>query len=840
MMKKSIKTILSNQLSRKYKFIASPILKRAKSKYQKKVNQYAQLYHSTSIKPHQILYQVRDGKSITDSPYAIFLGLNVHEAFSNYQHIWVVDHPDTLVFYQEKFKVFQNVLFVIKESNEYLKALTESKFLINNATFPAYFTKKPQQIYINTWHGTPLKHMGFDVKNNLKGSQNTMKNFLASDYMISPNAHTTNIFKHAFKLDGLYSGEILEMGYPRIDLTINTTAKEARKYLAEHLNLKKKPIILYCPTWRGKNVNDPENSLLNVFEEIKLLNQKLPYQVLVKVHPFVYSKAKEMPELKPYLVPDFLDTNQLMPAVDLMITDYSSIFFDFLVTDKPIVFYVPDLDKYQNERGVYINLCALPGPVADNIQDVITLVSNESYKDADVQEKYAKFKHDFVNYENGSVTERLIESVFLNQQDTSSKNASHQQKEKILLYPGGMKHNGITTSVINLLANINYDKYDVTVFTNNTNNVEQLNNLQSLNDNVRIVLRRGPMIATFKELYQNEFVRQRGIYKSFEKRLYPKALFEREFRKIFGDSQFDYAIDYSGYAMFWSNLILASGAKKKYILLHSDIKSDMERTVKGKRPHYQNLKGVISLYPYFDKLVSVSEATKKLNQSNFGGLKLKNRHIASRNTINIKKINQLVDDDSDLFEKNGTPVLATLTEHGMEAIEFSQDDFKIVSVGRLSPEKGFDLLIKAVAELVPKYPQLKLYILGDGPLKGTLKSLVEQLGIQNHVYFLGQRRNPFYIVKRADVFALTSHYEGQSMVILEALTVGTNVLASDIIANRYVLEDEKYGMLVEKNEVDIAKGLEQFINGTNKDYAKFDAVAYNEETIQEFYSLLER
>ncbi|HAR6266244.1 TPA: glycosyltransferase [Staphylococcus pseudintermedius] len=840
MMKKSIKTILSNQLSRKYKFIASPILKRAKSKYQKKVNQYAQLYHSTSIKPHQILYQVRDGKSITDSPYAIFLGLNAHETFSNYQHIWVVDHPDTLVFYQEKFKVFQNVSFVIKESNEYLKALTESKFLINNATFPAYFTKKPQQIYINTWHGTPLKHMGFDVKNNLKGSQNTMKNFLASDYMISPNAHTTNIFKHAFKLDGLYSGEILEIGYPRIDLTINTTANEAREYLAEHLNLKKNPIILYCPTWRGKNVNDPENSLLNVFEEIKLLNQKLPHQVLVKVHPFVYSKAKEMPELKPYLVPDFLDTNQLMPAVDLMITDYSSIFFDFLVTDKPIVFYVPDLDKYQNERGVYIDLCALPGPVADNIQDVITLVSNESYKDADVQGKYAKFKHNFVNYENGSVTERLIESVFLNQQDTSSKNASHHQKEKILLYPGGMKHNGITTSVINLLANINYDKYDVTVFTNNTNNVEQLNNLQSLNDNVRIVLRRGPMIATFKELYQNEFVRQRGIYKSFEKRLYPKALFEREFRKIFGDSQFDYAIDYSGYAMFWSNLVLASGAKKKYILLHSDIKSDMERTVKGKRPHYQNLKGVISLYPYFDKLVSVSEATKKLNQSNFGGLKLKNRHIASRNTINIEKINQLVDDDSDLFEKNGTPVLPTLTEHGMEAIEFSQDDFKIVSVGRLSPEKGFDLLIKAVAELAPKYPQLKLYILGDGPLKGTLKSLVEQLGIQNHVYFLGQRRNPFFIVKRADVFALTSHYEGQSMVILEALTVGTNVLASDIIANRYVLEDEKYGMLVEKNEVDIAKGLEQFINGTNKDYAKFDAVAYNEETLQEFYSLLER
>lgn len=839
-MKKSIKTILSNQLSRKYKFIASPILKRAKSKYQKKVNQYAQLYHSTSIKPHQILYQVRDGKSITDSPYAIFLGLNAHETFSNYQHIWVVDHPDTLVFYQEKFKVFQNVSFVIKESNEYLKALTESKFLINNATFPAYFTKKSEQVYINTWHGTPLKHMGFDVKNNLKGSQNTMKNFLASDYMISPNAHTTDIFERAFKLKGLYNGEILEMGYPRIDLTLNTSTKEARKYLAEHLNLKKKPILLYCPTWRGKNVNDPENSLLNVFEEIKLLNQKLPYQVLVKVHPFVYSKAKEMPELKPYLVPDFLDTNQLMPAVDLMVTDYSSIFFDFLVTEKPVVFYVPDLKMYQSERGVYIEPSELPGPVTDTIQEVIEMIQDETYRHADVRDKYLKFKHQFVGYEDGQVTDRFIEKVFLNHQGQSLNMNHRSEKKKLLLYPGGMKNNGITTSVMNLLSNIDYQKYDVTIFLNNTNNNEQLNNLKSIDGRVRIILRKGPMISTLKEKYQNEFVRQRGIYKSFEKRLYPKALFEREFRKIFGDSQFDYAIDYSGYAMFWSNLILASGAKKKYILLHSDIKSDMERTVKGKRPHYQNLKGVISLYPYFDKLVSVSEATKKLNQTNFGGLKLKNRHIASRNTINIKKINQLVDDDSDLFEKNGTPVLATLTEHGMEGIEFSQDDFKIVSVGRLSPEKGFDLLIKAVAELAPKYPQLKLYILGDGPLKGTLKSLVEQLGIQNHVYFLGQRRNPFFIVKRADVFALTSHYEGQSMVILEALTVGTNVLASDIIANRYVLEDEKYGMLVEKNEVDIAKGLEQFINGTNKDYAKFDAVAYNEETIQEFYSLLER
>ncbi|WP_242443778.1 CDP-glycerol glycerophosphotransferase family protein, partial [Staphylococcus pseudintermedius] len=81
-----------------------------------------------------------------------------------------------------------------------------------------------------------------------------------------------------------------------------------------------------------------------------------------------------MPELKPYLVPDFLDTNQLMPAVDLMVTDYSSIFFDFLVTEKPVVFYVPDLKMYQSERGVYIEPSELPGPVTDTIQEVIEMI----------------------------------------------------------------------------------------------------------------------------------------------------------------------------------------------------------------------------------------------------------------------------------------------------------------------------------------------------------------------------------------------------------------------------------------------------------------------------------
>ena len=95
-------------------------------------------------------------------------------------------------------------------------------------------------------------------------------------------------------------------------------------------------------------------------------------------------------------------------------------------------------------------------------------------------------------------------------------------KKKILIYPGGMKNNGITSSAINLLENLDYSRFDVTIFLNRTNNAEVLNNLNNVNENVRIILRRGPLFASLKEMYIVNFIRQRGLNKAFEKWLYPK------------------------------------------------------------------------------------------------------------------------------------------------------------------------------------------------------------------------------------------------------------------------------------------------------------------------------
>lgn len=833
---KNIKNIITNQSRRKIKFITSPIEMKNKSNYNYKVMTYAKYLEKSRVKEKQILYQVRNGKSITGNPYAIFLYLVNNKKYEKYIHVWVVDSESTLKFYKSKFREYKNVEYVIYDSNDYLKTLAESKYLINDSTFPAYFSKNEKQIYINTWHGTPLKYMGLDIKNNLKDSQNVIKNFLTSDYLITSNRHTTNIFKRAFNLENIFSGEILEIGYPRIDLTITAQKTKTIEELKKHFNLNDKKILLYCPTWRGKYINHPETNFENLLSEVKQFEKHLGYKVLLKVHPFIYNLAKNESSLKSYLVPDYYDSNELLSIVDIMVTDYSSIFFDYLVTNNPIVFYTSDYDDYKFDRGMYINKNELPGPNANKIEDVISLIKNKGYKNKTIEENYEKFKKDYVNFEDGNVSQKLVDYIF--HKKGSYPKIIKKSKQTLLFYPGGMKNNGISSSMINLLENIDFSKYDVTLFLNNTNKAEILNNLEQINSKVRIIFRRGPLLASLRELYYVNFVKQRGLNSFIEEKLYPKRVYQREFRKIFGDSRFDFAIDFSGYSMFWANLILASQSISKLTYLHSDIKADMEKVVNGTKPHYQNLKGLISLYPYFDKLVSVSKATSNLNKEKIDKHLLNDKYYSAKNTINLNKIHNLAEDDSDRFEKNGKSVLIKVNKGSIETVDFNDVDFKIVSVGRLSPEKGFDLLINAVANLVSKYPNVKLYIMGEGPLKSTLQKLITKLKMENNIFLLGQRNNPFYIMKQSDLFALTSHYEGQSMVLLEALTLGINVLASDIVANRYVLEDGKYGALVKNKVEDIAEGIERFIIGNNQNYESFDAKNYNETAIQDFYKLL--
>ncbi|WP_271399568.1 glycosyltransferase [Staphylococcus nepalensis] len=832
------KKFVLNQGKRKLKFVLEPLKLQLRSKYTKNIMHYANLYKTIEVDENHILYQVRDGQSMTDSPYAIFKYLMEHQAYQKYIHIWVVASQKMQKAYSKKFNKYKNVKFIVKESDDYLHYLAKCKYLINNATFPTYFTKKPNQVYVNTWHGTPLKSMGLDIKDNLLESQNTIRNFLSSDYIISPNQHTTDIFKKAFKLEELNDDAILEIGYPRIDATLKAQSETViQKLKKQGLKMTNAPILLCSPTWRGHTVSTPEDNIEEMEEMIEVLNKKTDYQVLLKVHPFIYRKAEGNKKLKKYLVNDTFDTNELLSIVDLLVTDYSSIFFDYLVTNKPIIFYTPDYEDYEENRGFYLPVDSLPGPSVHSIETLVDTVNHQQNILTQYNDNYRAYQQKFANYDDGHVTERVVNKVFNTTQQHKEK--QQNRKERLLIYPGGMKPNGITTSMMNLLENVDYDRYDITIYLGFNRNKDVVDNLKSLNENVRVILRKGPLLATTMEYYRNLLVRNRGIKSKIEEKIYPNELYEREFRKVFGNSEFDVVIDFSGYAMFWSELLLASNAKRKLIYLHSDMKMDMERKVNGVRPHYTNLKGVMSLYPYYDKLVSVSEVTKQENIKKIATRKTINKFNASMNTINLDRIYNSINEDNDIFMKNGERVIVREQDKQITSVPFHKNDYKVMTMGRLSPEKGFDNLIKAFSGIVEANPNARLYILGDGPLKHQLNKLIESLNLSEHVFLMGQKRNPFNIMKDCELFVLPSYYEGQSMVLLEALTVGIDILASDIPANQYVLDYGKYGMLSFNDSESLQASIQQFISGETPDYAKFDPELYNKESVEQFYHLLD-
>lgn len=832
-----IKNKLVIQANRKLKYLMGPLTSYYGLNNISLIMDYANYYKKLPIKKERILYQSRDGKSMTDSPYAIFKYLLHKPEYKNFTHVWVCETNELRLYYKRKYKKYNNVEFVVIHGKEYLKELAQSKYLINNSSFSIYFTSRPEQVYINTWHGTPLKHLGLDLENSLIAIQNLFRNFLHTKYILSQNSHSSDIFNRAFQLNGLYEGEIIESGYPRTDLTFNTDKEKLIKNIQnENLVLTREKNLLFAPTYRGDFMN-PEDDLDELFENITKLYQNTSYNILLKVHPFIYESILEDGRFSNYLIDDKQDPNELLSITDLLVTDYSSIFFDFLVTEKPIIFFTSDYDKYKLERGLYIDVDSLPGPTTQTIDELLGAISTRSYLDSEYLSKYQSFREKYVSHDDGNVTERLVNKIFNEPSITLTKH----NKERILIYAGGMMNNGITSSLMNLLQNIDYSRYEVVIFLQRNFNKIALDNLSNINKNVKIVLRNGGFFASLTEHYRNEYVRKRGLISAKEERLYPNKAYRREFRRLFGNSTFDYVIDFSGYSMFWSNILLATHSKKKFIYLHSDMKQDLVKEVNNRKPHIINLKGLMTLYPRFDKLINVSNEVHQINKRKLRNLKIEDeKFVTVQNLLDLNKMYNDINNSKNILKLDeDKDLIIANSPSGIDMIEFNKNNFNIFASGRLSPEKGFDKLIRAFSRITLDYPNARLFILGEGKDRSILETLIHRYSLSDKVFLLGHQSNPFALIYKADLFVLSSEYEGQGLVVLESLALRRNVLATDLEVTRELLDNGKYGMLKENTEEALADGMRTFLENKAPIYPKYDVNRYNKEALAQFNSLFE-
>ena len=805
---------------------------------------YVEAFEKNKIDEKTILYQSYFGRGMICHPYALFKEFMKDERFKDFKHVWVFDEIDQHEIEMDLYKDCPNVIFVDMGDDEYLDYLTTAKYLVNNVTFPYYFIKKEGQVLINTWHGIPLKNLGFDMPEGNVDTTNTLRNFFQTDYLISANNFTTENFKSAFKLDGVYNGKIIETGYPRNDIFFDYDKEqliEKFKKFGVDIDPNKK-VVIYAPTWKGKEYGDPN---LDVDEYDRFLDtmykyvDKDKYQILFKPHQVVYKHLRDKGKLKSYYIPATIDTNELMSITDVLISDYSSIFFDYMATGRPVLFYIPDLETYQEERGLYFPPEDLPGPITKDLTELGMLLKDiDNYKDSFDYSKYTKTKEWATGNDDGNVCKRVIDVVLGEEKDTLVHSNFDNGKIKVLIHNDTMKTNGITSSMMNLLKNIDYDKYDVTVCANRARFIDREegeDNTNKINKHARVLYRNTFHGGTKKEFIDNELTLYYGVDIAKKKKFFPAKMYEREFDRCFYGVDFDYVINFSGYSMFLSLVFASKEKPKKLIWMHNDMKAERERFEDGERKFY----ALGTTYPLYDKLVSCSKSVMEINKENLGTPEIMDKFGYARNLVSDERIQECLKENRWVTIDDKPYYVKTIEEkqgenYSIELINgMEEGTVSFVTMGRLSYEKNHLEMIEAFGELYKEYPNARLHILGEGPLQKDEENLIKKLQLENKVILTGNLSNPFAYIKRCDCYIMPSIHEGQPMAILEARMMDMPIIVSDFSTVKDSLY-ENGQLLIKKDKQSIYEGMKAFMEGQVPNEFKFDIDEYNKIAIKEF------
>jgi CDP-glycerol glycerophosphotransferase len=800
-------------------------------------------WRSRPIDPNVVLYESFAGNGMLCNPEAIFRALIVDPEFDHLTHVWVLADKSENRSVVAEFAGDERVRFVTPRSFAYYRALATSGYLINNATFPPDFGKRFGQVYLNTWHGTPLKRMGYDIGDPATRVGNVIRNFLNADYLLAANRFMTEqMYESAHLLNEIYTGTIIEEGYPRIDRQFVDAAGliEIRQTLEDRgLDISGRQVVLYAPTWKGTNFNRPEDDAAELVARVRNLQELLgtsKYVVLLKTHQVVHKYAAGRPEFAEFLVPNEIPTNSVLAATDILVTDYSSIFFDFLATGRPIAFFTPDIGDYSDYRGLYMQPSTWPGTVsttlADLAGDILSLGADGM--SAAVASRYEAMKDTYVPNEDGHATQRVIDVVFRGRTTGYElrKAASHGRK-RILFNAGSMRPNGITASLLNLLDSIDHDRFDVSVVFPTSRARAVLAKQREINPRVRQFARVGQMNGLRPLQLVRRAAWTRGELGAHDANAGNRKLWDDEWFRCFGNAEFDYAVDFSGYGPFFATLFLHAPGVERSIWMHNDLAADAHRTVGRRRPLHADLQGVFSLYRQYDHLVSVSPSLAEINRRALAQYGRVDQFESATNLISVDRTLAKVDADIRTVaadaETGEIPAWATDLATESSTIRF-------VTVGRLSPEKNHARLIEAFAIVRERHPAVQLFIVGAGPLLHELELLVTKLGLSASVVLTGHLSNAEAVIAKADCFVMSSDYEGQPMVLLEALAIGIPVVT---VAFGSAVDSlpPGTGLLTASTPQGLADGMAAFIEGEVPS-APFDAAAYNRRALAEFYAAI--
>ena len=350
-----------------------------------------------------ILFESSNGRNYTGSPKYIYEEILNQGLDNEFKCVWSLTNTNT--------EIPGNAIKVKRSFPKFLYYTLRSGTWIYDTRHLYYLKKNKKTKYIQTWHGTPLKKLALDMDFlNTDGNddineyhENFRKNSAFWDYLISQNKFSSEIFKRAFD----FKGEMLEIGYPRCDILINKNNSDEIDGIKSRLNIPKdKKIILYAPTWRENKFYNKSAFKFDTEMDFDEMHNQLSddYILIVKFH---------------YLVKENIDADwdiqELYLISDIMITDYSSVMFDYAILKRPMIFFTFDLDDYKNNlRDFYFDMVEeVPGPIFKTNDEMISYIKNFNRSDYDKEycEKYKRFNEKFNQFDDGNASKKVIELI---------------------------------------------------------------------------------------------------------------------------------------------------------------------------------------------------------------------------------------------------------------------------------------------------------------------------------------------------------------------------------------------------------------------------------------------
>lgn len=326
-----------------------------------------------------VLLEAYEGTAMGCNPGAVAAELLAH---TDLPLIWALREPVGLD--------DDRVRVVKYRSAAYYRALATTRYLVNNVTFPPLFDKRDDQVYLNTWHGTPLKRMGRDIGAAYSQIANTHANFEAADILLSSGGYMTQtMYAGAF---GIPTERVAELGSPRVDVQFDADAPA--------------DLVLYAPTWQEASYTRAVDDVAEVARRTAAIAEAVPagLRPMVRVHSKLATKAAADPQLAPFLAPPEVSTNALLARSHTVITDFSSVAFDYLATGSVVLFFTP----MPYPRGVYLTDAELPGPRTDELPVLQQwLAAGPPPPPISLEQARARF----CPHEDGKAAQRVVERL---------------------------------------------------------------------------------------------------------------------------------------------------------------------------------------------------------------------------------------------------------------------------------------------------------------------------------------------------------------------------------------------------------------------------------------------